>query len=353
MVDFGAPYAMDGTTISGLELRRQLQREAGTGSGVARAGDLKITQMDTPGPGVRIAAGDDLIQCRAPGRDRETYGIPLLTSQDYMGDAGTGLPGTGSGTPDPVTGILRRDMIIHEVLDPDLPRHYTPRAEWPAGAVSKLSVVPGVALSAKTVDDVPELNDVTCVELLAINYPPSTATITDAIVEDLRRVQSPKTEIVVKAFNVTGAGTQFLTSRTAYPSGGQTFPIEAETAGDLDVDIPWWATEIKYIATFSQLYAKGGQHALGDFWIQVGASADPNNIKLTPARWDVDEQSAGHRLVCRVAHTEPIPENLRGTRKRFYPRMNMHPNSVAGNTHIKADWATSIDMILVFQEVPD
>lgn len=76
MVDFGAPYAMDGTIIPGAGLRRQLQRDVGTGSGVVRPGDLKITQMTPPGAGVKIAAGDDLIQSGDPGANRETYGIP-------------------------------------------------------------------------------------------------------------------------------------------------------------------------------------------------------------------------------------------------------------------------------------
>lgn len=185
MVDFGTPYAIDGTTIPAEGLRRQSQRDAGAGSGVARPGDLKVTQMNTPGTGVRIAAGDDIIQCRAPNRDRESYSTPNFTAQDWMGDAGTGIPGTGSSA-------TRRDMIIHEILDPSLPRHYTPQAQWPAGALSKISVVPGVPAAAKSVKDVPALNDVTCYELAAINWPTSTATITNAMIEDLRKVHRPE-----------------------------------------------------------------------------------------------------------------------------------------------------------------
>lgn len=162
MVDFGAPYAMDETMIPAQGLRRQLQREAGEGSGVARAGDLKLVPLTPAGAGFRVTAGDALIQCREPGRDRETYGVPMFVDQDYLGDDGEGLPGRGSGVP----GTIRRDMVIMELLDrKDGAVTYTPLGDWPEGVTTKISIVPGVSDTAKTVDDVPALNNVTCYEL--------------------------------------------------------------------------------------------------------------------------------------------------------------------------------------------
>ena len=112
MVTFDQATYIDGTVNPGAILRRNTQRDAGTGSGVLRPGDLKITQLDTPAAGVKIALGDALIQSRASGAERQTYGVPLSTSQNYLGDAGTGLPGTGSSVPPGG----RRDL-------PDRPRH--------------------------------------------------------------------------------------------------------------------------------------------------------------------------------------------------------------------------------------
>lgn len=226
MVDFGTPYAVDGSVIPGAGLRRQLQRDAGAGSGVCRPGDLKVSALDVPGAGVKIAAGDDIIQCRAPGRDRESYGTPLFTAQDYLGDNGTGIPGTGSSGG-------RRDMIIHEIVDSSLPRTYTPRAQIPEGVYSKITVVPGVPAGAKRVQDVPALNEVTAVELAAINWPASRSTIEETYVEDLRRLHRPRQQEDIVHVLVQETANRDLTSASFVP-----WPAAAKA----QVEIPDWAT---------------------------------------------------------------------------------------------------------------
>lgn len=313
MVDFGAPYAMDGTVIPGAGLRRQLNRETGGGSGVAQSGDLKITQLDTPGAGVKIAAGDDLVQCRAPGRERETYGVPLFTSQNYMGDSGVGLPGTGSSGG-------RRDMIIHEILDPDLPRHYTPVEDWPAGAVSKLSVVPGVSSTARRVSDVPELNEVTCYALAAINYPASTSTVTDAMVEDLRDIMKPDSWRVFRTVDLSAA--QKLSSTTAFPAGGQAFPLELEAA-DRNIDIPIWATHANVLLILGSVRMPAGSNAAGTYWVQIGGNAHPDAVRSTQGAFQGDGQSNDSRETWMNAGKMSIPASMRGTRQGFFPKARL------------------------------
>ncbi|QIK62336.1 hypothetical protein G7068_03275 [Leucobacter viscericola] len=353
MVDFEAPYAMDGTRIPAEGLRRQLQREAGTGSGVVRPGDLRISQLDVPGTGVKIAAGDDLIQSRESGRGRETYGIPLLTAQNYMGDGGQGIPGTGSTA-------TRRDMIIHEILDPIFAKTYTPRDQWPEGATSKLSVVPGVPATAKTVAEVPALAGVTAYELAAINWPKSTGTITNAMLEDLRRLQSPRTDTAVRSINLTAAGTGDrvpITDTQPYPGGGQTYgktggqtwPVEAETSGRLDIAIPDWANYMAYTITWSQLSVLSGNgNAYGNMWLQVGANVDPTVWRGEASSWDIAETAGSHTMMMRVADTNFIPANLRGRTMRFYPRVNLTGGKSAASPRLT--WATSFDLTVTFLE---
>lgn len=308
MVDFGVPYAMDGTTIPGEGLRRQSQRDAGAGSGVARPGDLKVTQMNTPGTGVRIAAGDDIIQCRAPGRDRESYSTPNFSAQDWMGDAGTGIPGTGSGSG-------RRDMIIHEILDPSLPRHYTPQEQWPAGAYSKISVVPGVAASAKTVADVPALNDVTCYELTAINWPAATATITNAMLEDLRVVHTPFSARAWRTLNLSVL--QRLSATTAYPTGGQTWP--SEFTGEVGkIKIPERATHARIRMDWGSVRFIIATQGL--LWVQVGQNTHPDVQRTRAMSFDA---AATSREGLFIADTIPIPASMRGTEQWFFPRGNL------------------------------
>lgn len=339
MVDFGTPYAIDGTRIPAEGLRRQSQRDAGAGSGVARPGDLKVTQMNTPGTGVRIAAGDDIIQCRAPGRDRESYSTPNLLAQDWMGDAGTGIPGTGSSA-------TRRDMIIHEILDPSLPRHYTPQAQWPAGALSKISVVPGVAASAKSVKDVPALNDVTCYELAAINWPASTATITNAMIEDLRAVHSPRQLYDLRTLELSGAQ-EIITSTAVHPAGGQTWPLQAEDAGELLFYIPEWATHARIDVTIYGAIYPGG-NANGKLWLRIGANTG-FYVSTRPTSWDAENIPGFSRATLGFADTVALPEVLRGTRQQFRPRAM---RSVGTNaTSAALDSASSLALRVMFQEL--
>lgn len=308
-VEFGALYALDGTTIPGQALRRQLQREAGTGSGVARAGDLKVTPLDTPGPGVKIAAGDDLIQCRMPGRDRETFGVPLFTSQDYLGDGGEGLPGRGSGTP----GTIRRDLIIHEILDPtDGAVSYTPPEQWPEGATSKISIVPGVSTTARTVDDVPALNNVTCYALAAIDYPPSTSTIGagQATLVDLRRLHNPKSDRVFRSADLTT-----LQRINGTGEEGDAFPAEL-TSLIGQVEIPDGMTHARTAMTIAGVRVPTGA-STGQYWLQIGDNADPDRVIGPPSSFDPDATSEMYREPWIYGATVAIPAAIRGTTKSF------------------------------------
>lgn len=336
MVDFETPYAMDGTIIPGAGLRRQLQQSAGPGSGVLRPGDFRISQMDVPGTGVKIRAGDDLVQCRAPGRDRETYGVPLLADQVYMGDGGDGIPGTGSSGG-------RRDMIIHEILDPDLPRHFTPREEWPEDAYSKLSVVSGVPASAKTVADVPALNDVTCYELAAINWPASTGTITNAMLEDLRVVHRPQEKLSQRSQQM--AGEEKLTAVSPYPAG-TTFPLALEAAWE-PILIPDWATEMVIRMTWAQVRFPPGNQA-GRFWVQVGKTVDPDRLVTPYNVFDTAATTDPKTESWIFSATVKVPPVLRGTLQKFFPRAT---NNAAAPESARPSvfWGGSMDLDVIFR----
>lgn len=345
MVDFGAVYALDGTVIPGAGLRRQLQDSVGEGSGVVRAGDWKVTQMDTPGAGVKIAAGSGLVASRAPGvRALETYGVPLYTAQNYLGDDGAGIPGTGSSVPPGG----RRDMMFVEILDPELPTWYTPPEQWPDDASVKLSIIQNVPATAKTMDDVPALANITGYEVAAITYPASTATITDSMIEDLRRLQQPRQLTEVRAFGISGAA-QSLTSGATYPSG-QTFPSSAVADGGLDIPIPSWATQVSVVSTLSGVTVPGGSNNVnGRVWVQVGADADPDVFRTEPTMWDIATGGGRHRVTLMTSDTRTVPASMRGKTRRFYPRGNKAtgPNGES----LVADAGTSVVMQVTFREV--
>ncbi|MBL3699228.1 hypothetical protein D3228_06155 [Leucobacter luti] len=303
---------------------------------MVRSGDLKITQMDTPGPGVKIAVGDALIQSRAPGAERETYGFPLVTAQNYLGDGGDGIPGTGSSVP----SGGRHDMVFLEILDPGLPKFYTPVEEWPVGQSVKLSVVQNVPAAARTIDDVPALVNVTGYALALITYPASTATVTNAMIRDLRKLQRAIETTEVRAYQATGVTTpELIESPTA-----ETWPHFAETAGVLSVDIPDDARLVKVIMTVSGYKHVDGSPARGRFWFQLGANAHPDHQESQHTEWAADRPGP-----IRVAYTMPVPGSMRGTLQKFYPRARRDAGTAAQGP--AADWATNVDFTATF--VPD
>lgn len=319
MVDFGQATYIDGTVIPGSELRRVTQRDTGDGSGVVRPGDLKITQMDVPGAGVKVAVGDALIQSRAPGAGRETYGVPLTTAQNYLGDAGTGLPGTGSSVP----SGGRRDMVFLEILDVGLPTFYTPQVDWPAGQSAKISVVQNVGASAQKVEDVPALANVTGYALAVITYPASTATVTNAMITDLRVVQSPRRSEVVFARPRVGGddGPQmYLTATVA--SGGEYFPGGAGIPNTFEVDVPAWATRMVLDASWMGMYYAASQNPIGRYWIEYGDEYKPhtwpNNRQYEFATQQFGFNAPGIADVSSdywgLMDEVPVPAKLRGKR---------------------------------------
>lgn len=300
MVDFLTPYAVDGSVIPGAGLRRAMQDATQATTGVTQPGDLKVSQLDVPGAGVKIAAGNDTIVCRAPGRGRESYVTSLPADGTYLGDAGTGIPGTGSSGG-------RRDMIIHEITDPSLPRTYTPREQIPEGVYSKITVVQGVPAGARSVADVPALNEVTAVALAAVNWPASTATITNAMVEDLRRVRSPQRERgPMSVYFPTGA----TTTGRRIPSGSYgDWPLADAERPMLRV--PEWATQLRVTGWVQGAwYAKDAGNIaqfVAGTRVGLGTVFSENGI-VTQGPTD-----AGNRFGFAIIGLIQIPVSMRGT----------------------------------------
>jgi len=311
MVDFGQATYIDGTVVSGSELRRNTQRDAGDGSGVVRPGDLKVTQMDVPGAGVKIAVGDALVQSRAPGAERETYGFPLVTAQNYLGDAGGGIPGTGSSVP----SGGRRDMVFVEILDPGLPTFYTPQESWPAGQSVKVSIIQNVPSTARSVADVPALANVTGYALALITYPASTATITNTMITDLRMVQKLRSWRVFRTVDLSA--TQQLSATTAFPAGGQAFPLEL-SEDDRNIDIPDWATHVNVLMILGSVRMPAGSTAAGTYWVQIGGNAHPDATRSTQGSFNGGGQANESKDTWMNAGKIRIPDSMRGTRQGFF-----------------------------------
>lgn len=337
MVVFGMPYAVDDSIIPGLELREDSQRKVGPGSGVADSPDLKILPLNTPGAGVRVSAGGVLVQCRAANRGRETYSLSNLTTQNYMGDGGAGIPGTGSGAG-------RSDMIILEILDPSFAKSFTPKAEWPVGQFAKISIVPGVPATATSVDQVSALANVTAYALARIDYPASTATITAAMIKDLRKLQTPKSAVASIEYSLSSGETSIVTNTAGYPNG-QVWPSQAN-GGVANVDIPEWATHAVVKLDILGAHFPGGD-AYGDIWVQLGQTANPDKQTGRRNGWNAFDSPGDSRQSIGATATFTIPASMRGTRQSFFPFASRTGGTNA--TSMRADYRTSFFGLVFFE----
>lgn len=362
------PWVIDGAKHSARLFRREHQQMVGVGSGVSRPGDLKVSALAVPGAGFRVAAGGGTAQSRdTDSTERESY-APINDAQISVLD----LPGTGSSGG-------RRDLVILEITDPEMssvsyPAPVEPKGTgaWLDGATfNRITVIPGVGAGVTSLNQITTgaFANVTGITLAAINYPPSTATITNAMIEDLREVQLPREKTVVRAFGVGGTADK-LTALGAYPAGGTTWPNQTMAETNFRIDIPEWATQASVIMTVAGVQMNNvttlGGDAAGWFWVQLGLSADPSVVRTEPTRWDADAKAAQHRTVFRTADTITIPAGLRGTTQRFVPRANVTSETQAPGTTYSgpradnpfipfpiADSGSSVDLMVVFREVKE
>lgn len=308
---FQVPWVVSGAKHSARLFRRTYQQQVGAGSGVSRPGDLKVQALSVPGTGVRIAPGGASIQSRDTAASaRESYG-PILDAELVV----PSVPGTGSGSG-------RRDLVVLEITDPEMLSVTYPapvdEAGWQDGSnFCRITVIPGVASDAKSLSDVtdPAYANVTGLVLAAINWPASTATITNAMIEDLRRVHSPRSLRVLRTVDLTVA--QSLSSTTAAPDGA-VFPTEF--SGSVGVfDIPEWATHARIQMTWSAINMPGVTERQVHFWVQISANANPNKV-VTPQ--GISNGDGGRENWVRAA-TVAIPAGLRGIRTGILPKARL------------------------------
>lgn len=344
---FDVPYVINGSKHSARLFRRQYQNSSGEGSGVTRAGDLRVEPLNVPGPGFRVAPGGATVQSRDTfASSRESYG-PVNDQEIVV----TGVPGTGSGE-------TRRDLVILEITDPQMESVTYPEPTTPEGwqdgdnfcritIIQDVdSLVPAAERPVRSLDQITTgaYANVSGVALAAITYPASTSTITASMVEDLRKVQSPKRDIHTRNYELTSGQESAITATSAYPAGA-TWPSHAEVDDAwARILIPEWATRMRVVMTWNGVLIPGGA-ATGWAWVQVGLNTNPDRVVTQGRRWNT--QRDGWRATGTVA----VPESMRGTVQGFFPRATRL--SGTNSTAPVLDASSGLDLLVEFLQVAD
>ncbi|MBM6622676.1 hypothetical protein JTF08_13755 [Micrococcaceae bacterium RIT802] len=290
----------------------------GGAEGVSSVGGMRVLAQAVPNGTVRVVSGGCLLNNRYPGGAGQSYEGRNATQTDVA------ITATGSGGG-------RTDLIVARVLDPQYEGQ--PPADPNAFDYFRLAVIQGVPSGTLTFK---ELNlDYPAIELAKVTLPSSTATITQAMITDLRTVAQPREKTVVMPRpNVTGDAGMALTSRGAYPAG-EWFPNVGGNAnnGRYDIPVPSWATRMQIRCEWLSVRYKANPGA-GYYWVAYG----PDSVGSTPTSytqgfgWDSDDATSTTNWL--LEQEVPIPSAWRGTTIPFVPRANKttdtsYPGSVA------------------------
>ncbi|MBP3044893.1 hypothetical protein KKR91_01115 [Arthrobacter jiangjiafuii] len=307
------PWFIGGGAEHSPAVARMLAYAATSGAtGVISPSDLRVTALPTPGAAVRIMPGGAAILNRYPGAANQSYTARNASATDVA------VPATGS------SGGATRYLILR-VDDPEF------------GGQAPTNVVDGPYVRAVLVSSITNLA-YPFVPLAKITQPANTATITQAMIADIRDIANPREKQVIiprplQGSDVPAAGFDQLNGAT---SDGQPYPFYAQGANQSGntLLIPEWATRMQIEATWIAVRMQpANTDGFGDYWVDFGPVVRPEKLKYSTRvyHWD---QVAGDfsRNNWELADEVAIPEELRGQNVSFlmkasrqgaaYPRMD-------------------------------
>ncbi|MEU6475339.1 hypothetical protein ABZ858_00340 [Streptomyces sp. NPDC047017] len=286
---------------------RMMVRDLARGSqGVTEANDLKVRQLSTPGSAVRVGDGSSVVRGASWGQGAYT--------QYNVGDAIVPVAPTGASG--------RSDLIIQRIEDPEYEGNRDPAKD----DIGYFQVVPNVSATSTT----PPAG-MTAIPLARLDIPPNTATITDAMIKDLRRIANPRrTRLLFTAF--PGA----LSRLTYQDNKWHTWPSAARWT----VPVPDWAVSLKAVTTMSGLRMDSAD--IFASMQQVIGTAQGQDTTI-----DDDQGKGVRRSTIVLADNMAVSSSMRGTNQALYVQTYMS-KSESGNLGV--DGGTSLVCDVEFTE---
>lgn len=286
------PWAIGGGAEHSPEVGRLLAYAATNGAeGVIAPTDLKVLALATPGGSVRALPGAAMILNRSTGGAMQTYIGRNITETLQSIAATTSAAG-------------RSELIIARVEDPNMAGESwgvpASRKEGPYIFLRSITVPAGT----KRLQDIPSYSGNSAVTLARIDIPASTATITQAMITDLRVLPRPRRQR--EMFTVQNGDLNQNLTETGF------VPFPSASAGT--IAIPSWATRAYVTATLQGPRVSGSAVA-GNLQVRLGDQATSST--------SYNEQTAGDtRRNWTMSGPVPIPSAMRGTTQslRVYGR---------------------------------
>ncbi|WP_127361529.1 hypothetical protein [Actinacidiphila soli] len=290
---------------------RMMIRDLSRGSqGVTEYNDLKVTQQATPGAGVQVADGSGVVRGAAWGQGSYT--------QYNVGTAAVNIASTGA------TG--RTDMVVLRVLDPEYEGSLNPASD----NIGYFYVVSNVAATATQ----PPAG-MTAIPLARIAIPPNTATITDAMITDLRGIANPRRDRQIYTASPTADQNWAGNAKGTYVS----YPPAARWT----FTVPVWAVRARIVFNLAAMQVISGS-VFGHATFKLG-TVQGQGITFDTGPFVSGDRSQRMNVIS--ADTINIPAAMRGT-PQLLQSMVALDNAAAG--YLQADAATTAIADVEFEE---
>ena len=285
---------------------RMMIRDLSRGSqGVTEGGDLKVRQTSTPEAGVRVGNGSAIVRGSSWGQGSYT--------QYNTGDASVPIAPTG--------GTGRTDLLCLRVEDPEYEGNRNPATD----DVGYFHVIPGVSATATAAPA-----GMTAVPLARITLPPNTATVTDAMITDLRQIATPRRERRVRligGFGYVPIGPQVGVWQPNWPGGAV-----------VSFDVPAWATQASVVSSLHGLRISGE--------VYVGFRQVIGAVIGNEAQMDTDAVTGWSRASITMVDTFLWKPEQRGTEQTLTVQAGRY-NASAGNIDVNGNttMVTDVDFV--------
>ncbi|MGP3737904.1 hypothetical protein ACTWJ9_33515 (plasmid) [Streptomyces sp. GDS52] len=302
------PIATKGAEHSAQQFRMMIKDLARDNQGVTTGTDLKVTALPTPGAGVQIGDGSAVIA----GKKSPVQGYynAYNIGTDTVSVAATG-------------GVGRSDMLVLRVEDPEYEGTRDPKKD----PIVFFEVIPNVSSSATAVPA-----GYSAIPLARIDLPASTATITNAMVKDLRRIANPRRERILYPYYAQDP----LVEISGTSETWRTFPNLTMAT----IAIPAWAASAKVVFSAGGIRTAGG-NVWGNFRFMLGTIEAGQYVAID------DEGTTARRLYVEMVETIDLTTTagaaMRGTSQAFRSRMRTR-SSNAGRIGVDATTTFKIDV---------
>ncbi|MFJ4412973.1 hypothetical protein [Streptomyces sp. NPDC088925] len=295
------PLMVTGGTHPARTLRMMIRDLARGSQGVTEGNDLRVSPLTTPGAGVRVGDGSGVVRGAAWGQGSYT--------QYNVGDASVPIAPTGASA--------RNDLVVLRVEDPEYEGGRDPAKD----DIGYFHVVSGVSATATA----PPAG-MTAIPLARIVLPANTATVTSAMITDLRKIANPRRDRKLYSYYPS---TQ--TNLTYSDNKWHNWPYGATW----QIPIPDWAVTAQVVVTIAGLRMSNG-----DVWARMQTVLGSD---LGQDTWIDDNQgNVARRQTVVLGDTIRISAGQRGTTQKLSLQTYMYKDgsgdlSINSGTSVYAD----------------